>query len=72
MSRKAGNNMKMAGGARCGPPLEPEIGEHIGRELREIYDEVVSQPVPERFFKLLNGLESGAILDKEVVDSDEG
>jgi len=41
------------------------IGEHIGRELRGMYEDVVSQPVPDRFLELLNKLESGTILSKE-------
>ncbi len=38
-----------------------DIGEHIGRELRGLYADVVSQPVPDRFLDLLNRLETGAI-----------
>jgi hypothetical protein len=30
----------------------------IGRKLREYYDEVAKQPVPDRFTALLNALES--------------
>jgi hypothetical protein len=43
------------------------LGEHIGNELRELYAEVVAQPVPDRFLELLNQLEAGAIyLEKET------
>jgi hypothetical protein len=38
-----------------------DIGEQIGRELRGLYADVVSQPVPDRFLDLLNRLETGAI-----------
>jgi hypothetical protein len=38
-----------------------DIGEQIGRELRGLYADVVSQPVPDRFLDLLNKLETGAI-----------
>lgn len=31
--------------------------EHIGRQLRGIFDEVVTQPVPEKFRQLLDELE---------------
>jgi Anti-sigma factor NepR len=31
--------------------------EHIGRQLRGIFDEVVTQPVPEKFRRLLDELE---------------
>jgi len=34
-----------------------EIGEQIGRELQTIYDEVLRQPPPDRFCKLLDRLE---------------
>ncbi len=33
-----------------------EVLDHIGAGLRAIYDEVVRQPVPERFLKLLEAL----------------
>jgi hypothetical protein len=32
------------------------VKEHIGRQLRALYDEVASQPVPDRFMELLNRL----------------
>jgi hypothetical protein len=40
--------------------------EHIGRQLRGIFDEVVTQPVPDKFRKLLDELErkQGATKDK--------
>ncbi len=41
------------------------LGEHIGRELRGLYEEVVAQPVPDRFLELLNKLEAGTIYQKE-------
>jgi hypothetical protein len=39
------------------PGLEAELQAHIGRQLRAVYDEVVHEPVPERFLKLLEDLE---------------
>jgi hypothetical protein len=33
------------------------LHEHIGRQLRGIFDEVVTQPVPDKFRKLLDELE---------------
>jgi hypothetical protein len=35
----------------------PDVKDHIGRQLRALYDEVVNQPVPERFMELLNRLD---------------
>jgi hypothetical protein len=40
--------------------LESGIQAHIGRQLRHIYDEVVNEPVPDRFVKLLAALEARA------------
>ncbi|MGA2044840.1 MAG: NepR family anti-sigma factor [Roseiarcus sp.] len=34
-----------------------EVKDHIGRQLRALYDEVASQPVPDRFMELLNRLD---------------
>lgn len=34
-----------------------DLTAHIGRELRVMFDDVVSEPVPERFQKLLDELE---------------
>lgn len=47
-------------GSTVGRPSN-DIGQQIGRELRGLYAEVVSEPVPERFLELLNRLETGAI-----------
>jgi hypothetical protein len=38
--------------------MEPELQDHIGRQLRAIYDEVLDEPVPERFLKLLADLDN--------------
>jgi len=73
---------QMASMERCGagaarratPPLKKPagasngVGDYIGRELRGIYDDVVAQPVPDRFLALLNKLESGAISATGVAD----
>ncbi len=48
------------------------LGEHIGRELRGLYEDIVAQPVPERFLELLNKLESGTISPKEGTLKGEG
>ena len=39
------------------PSLGGEIRGKIGRQLRELYDDVVAQGVPDRFVELLNRLE---------------
>ncbi|MGD9543319.1 MAG: NepR family anti-sigma factor [Methylocystis sp.] len=38
-----------------------EFQDSIGKELRNLYDDVVSQPVPDRFLKLLNQLETNVL-----------
>lgn len=35
-----------------------DLQDHIGRQLRALYDEVASQPVPDRFMELLNRLDT--------------
>ncbi len=48
---------------RAGPPeagpaqLDAALQGHIGRYLRHLYDDVVQQPVPDRFKQLLDELE---------------
>lgn len=51
------------GAPSCRPAANGKSGvsEYIGRELREIYDDVLAQPVPDRFLALLNKLDAGAI-----------
>jgi hypothetical protein len=39
-------------------PTQPEIYDLIGQRLRNFYDEVAQQPVPDRFVDLLNQLEA--------------
>jgi hypothetical protein len=39
-------------------PAQPEIYDLIGQRLRNFYDEVAQQPVPDRFVELLNQLEA--------------
>ena len=40
-----------------GAILEADLQAHIGRQLRAVYEEVVNEPVPERFLRLLEELE---------------
>ena len=39
------------------PQLNPEIQAKIGQQLRKIYDDMVSQGVPDRFADLLDQLD---------------
>ena len=45
-------------------PTQPEIYDLIGQRLRNYYDEVAKQPVPDRFMDLLNQLEAKTSLKK--------
>ena len=40
---------------------KPPVLDMIGRRLRDYYDEVARQPVPDRFLDLLNQLEAKTI-----------
>jgi hypothetical protein len=39
------------------PGIQPQIQDHIGRQLRAIYEDLLSQPVPDRFAELLEKLD---------------
>lgn len=39
------------------PAIDRRIQNHLGRKLKEVYDELVRQPVPDKFHKLLEELE---------------
>ena len=41
-------------------PTSPEVSDLIGRRLRMYYEEVASQPVPDRFLDLLKQLDVAA------------
>ena len=38
------------------PGLEPRLQAHIGNELRRLYEQMLSAPVPDRFKDLLDEL----------------
>ena len=37
---------------------KPEIADQIGRHLRSVYNDVLVQPIPDRFLELLKDLDS--------------
>lgn len=39
------------------PGLGLELQQHIGRQLKAVYEEVAQQPIPDRFVRLLEELE---------------
>lgn len=63
MTKAEGSAPKGAGvGGKAAMGRKPsDIGDLIGRELRGMFDEVVAQPVPDRFLDLLNKLETSTI-----------
>ncbi len=36
---------------------KPEISDQIGRQLRSVYNDILAQPVPDRFLDLLKKLD---------------
>ena len=44
---------------------KPPVHDMIGRRLRDYFDEVAKQPVPDRFVELLNQLDSKTSSKKE-------
>jgi hypothetical protein len=39
----------------------PDFGDVIGKELQNLYDDLVAQPIPDRFLTLLNQLEKNMV-----------
>ena len=37
---------------------KPDVTDQIGRQLRSVYDDVLAQPVPDRFLDLLKDLDT--------------
>jgi hypothetical protein len=46
------------GGRRLPGNIEPAIQHRIGVQLRDMYDHILHEPVPERFHDLLRQLEN--------------
>ena len=54
MQTESGNSVVDVGAA---PTIDVRIQRHLGRKLKESYDELVRQPVPDKFHQLLEELE---------------
>lgn len=39
-----------------GPALPPEVQGQIGKQLRQVYGQLLSEPLPDKFSKLLDQL----------------
>jgi hypothetical protein len=42
---------------RAAARLKPQVQDHIGRQLRAVYDDVLKQPLPDRFRELMEKLD---------------
>ena len=47
--------------------MDAELQAHIGRHLKAAYEDILNQPVPDRFHQLLEALDK-----REAKPSDEG
>jgi hypothetical protein len=61
-SRKGSNDMRSPQGQvdsakDKSDSLDPRIQNEIGKHLRAIYDDVINEPLPDRFMELLEKLE---------------
>ena len=52
--------------------LAPHVQEQIGRRLAAVYDEILRQPIPERFLRLLDQLDQATYQDGEGPVTCEG
>jgi hypothetical protein len=57
--KKKGDTMYMGHGSEdpAKPPIDARIQHEIGKHLRAHYDDVISEPVPDRIMELLEKLE---------------
>lgn len=55
MSSSSGDDR--AGPRTNGKFMDPTLQGHIGRKLRDFYDQITDEPVPDRFKRLLDRLE---------------
>ena len=49
-----------------GASVQMQVQDHIGRQLRAVYDDLLSQPVPDRFLEVLDQLDKGGIALSET------
>lgn len=59
--RQSAETVPIANASAASGPPDPSLGAdlqaHIGRQLRQVYDDVVGEAVPDRFLRLLEELE---------------
>lgn len=54
MTERSASNL--APGVGGGGRLDPRVRNHIGKKIKAVYDEVLEEPVPDRFLSLLDEL----------------
>lgn len=58
--REGDGEVRTASAASSSARRKPSVQDHIGQELRAMYDEVLQQPIPDRFLDLLKALDEKA------------
>ncbi|MEN0040272.1 MAG: NepR family anti-sigma factor [Pseudomonadota bacterium] len=46
------------------PVLEAKVQAELGKKLQQVYSDIISEPVPDRFLNLLEQLEESSNSDK--------
>jgi hypothetical protein len=62
-TKNEGKKMRTASqgpSGRVQAPIDPRIQVEIGKHLRAVYDDVINEPVPDKFMELLQKLEQSA------------
>ena len=65
MSSSSAAYVESGGAGEWGYAMAPHVQEQIGRRLAAVYDEVLRQPIPERFLLLLDQLDESTKATKE-------
>lgn len=55
--KKMQAGMASTNSAQGGAPIDARLQNEIGKHLRALYDDVISEPVPDKFVELLRQLE---------------
>ena len=58
--RTAGTGRGRGSASSGSAEIDPRVQGEIGRQLRAVYDDIISEPVPDRFLELLQQLELSA------------
>jgi hypothetical protein len=52
-------------------PVVRSIDQHIGQELRSLYNEVLAEPIPDRFLNLIDQLGAGDQASAKAIEEVE-